>query len=225
MSVPAAPESPAVPPTEADGAQVRRRVSLVPLITAGGLLLLGALTGVLWSFVTPYATVTVTADGLNFSAAQTGELFGAVAVFAFLAFGLGAICGLTVWFVLREARGLAGLGYAALVATVSGWAALQVAQLIADTRFPGVNPHEPGVYRLVGDLWMSDASLGSLPAPWLLIICSTGLAVVAYFVCIAGSSDAALPEAALQHPEVPEVPEVPTVGTVTAGDEEWRTRP
>ncbi|UQE73540.1 DUF2567 domain-containing protein [Gordonia sp. PP30] len=175
--------------------QATRTSSFDPtaLITAVALLVLGALAGVLWAFITPYGEVTLTADGsLDFTAADTAKTFGAVAVFVFLAFGLGAICGVTVWIALRETRGPAGLGYAALLATVSGGIAMAVAQGIGEQRFPGIDVHHPGTYRIVGKLWMPDATFGGLAVPWLLVVCATGFAVLGYFVCAAASTDRAI---------------------------------
>ncbi len=192
-----------------------------PLLILLAMVLLGALAGVAWAFLTPYGTVTVTADGIDFPPAQSARLFGGVPVFALLAAILGVICGLTVWLALRAIRGLPGLLYAVLLAAFSSFVALDVALRVGARRFPDVDVHAPGIYRAVGDLWLSGASWSGVAAPWLLLICAPGVAALTYFFVVAGSDD----EAMLRPAERAALAQRETWVPVTAGDEEWRTRP
>lgn len=182
------------PPVSVEGpVRPARRFDPAASIVGGVLLLLGVGSGVLWAFVTPYATVEVTAEGGGFSAPELAHLFGGVAVFALIAFALGLVCGGVAWGALRAVRGPAGLVYAMVVAAGASAVGMQVADFVVRRRFPPIDPHEPGIYHAAGSLWLTDASLGFLPAPWLLLVCAPGMAALSYFVCVAGTGDAALP--------------------------------
>ena len=186
-----------------------------PLLVAVAFLILGVLLGVLWAFVIPYAEVTVTERGLAFPAPQSALLFSGPAVFALLAFGFGAVCALAVWILLRSARGVTGLLFAVALALVASGLAMEVGSAVADARAGGVDPHTPGTYQLVDDLWLTGAGWNVLAAPWLLLICAPGTAALVYFVCAAGSGDGAW------HPRGQIPPEEPPVGAVPPPPADW----
>lgn len=212
-----------------------RRFDATPLVVLLALVALGALAGVAWAFLTPSATVTVTGDGVDFPEDQSARLFGGVPVFTLLAVILGVVCALTVWLVLRAVRGVPGLLYAVGLAAFASFVALDVALRVGGLRFPAIDAHTPGSYRVVGDLWLTGAWWGSLAAPWLLLICAPGAAALTYFFVVSGSDDAAMvrpaERAAAAAGTVPEARgaaesrESVTPGPVTGADEVWRTRP
>lgn len=157
------------------------------------LVVLGVLAGVLWAFITPTATITTRADGRQIApAAELAHLFGGVAVFSLLAFALGLVCGAVVWFVLAHLRGWLGLLVAVLTALLASGIALEVGIQIARVRYPS-DLDQAGPHQLVGDLWLDGAHLGSLSAPWVLLVCAPGIAALVYFICAAGSGDSAMP--------------------------------
>lgn len=135
---------------------MRKSFDRTPLLVAWALLLLGAVAGVIWAFVTPYATVTVTASGVEFDAAQSARLFGGIPVFALESFLLGIVSALAVWFAMRRVRGVPGGCFAILLAACASFVALEVALRVGQHRFPDLTA-QPGTYRVVGDLWLSDA--------------------------------------------------------------------
>ncbi|MCK0440914.1 DUF2567 domain-containing protein [Gordonia alkaliphila] len=160
-----------------------------PLLVAVVLLVLGALLGVLWASVIPYAELTVTDTTAGMPPSESALLFSGPAIFALMAFAFGAVCGLAVWFVLRPARGVSGLLFAVGLALVASGIAIQVGGAVADARAGDIDPHTPGTYQLVDSLWLTGAGWNALSAPWLLLICAPGVAALVYFVCAAGSSD------------------------------------
>ncbi|MFT3662075.1 MAG: DUF2567 domain-containing protein [Gordonia sp. (in: high G+C Gram-positive bacteria)] len=168
-----------------------RRFDPTALLVGVGMLVLGAAAGTLWAFTTPVATVEVTGDGVAFSAAQTARLFGGVAVFGLIAAGLGLLIGVLVWVLLTKARGPAGVLFAVVGAASSSGIAMQVGESIAAARFPGIDAHTVGTYRMTGGLWLTDAALAGLPTPWLLLTCAPGMAALVYFIGTAGASDTA----------------------------------
>ncbi|MFT4085680.1 MAG: DUF2567 domain-containing protein [Gordonia sp. (in: high G+C Gram-positive bacteria)] len=167
------------------------------------LVVLGVLTGVLWAFITPTAPITVTTGGLSFNGVQSAEIFSGVAVFASLAFGFGLITALLVWFGLPQTRGVSGLAYCTVATLAGSGLAMSAGTSIVDRRFPGVDPHRPGLYPVVGHLWLDDASIWGVPTPWLLLICAPTVAVLVYlFLTVAAS-----------RPELRPAPEVPEFGS------------
>lgn len=184
---PLSPDNPVPTVTARPG----RRGRWTPLITAVSLLILGVLTGVAWALLTPAAEVTVTDAGVAVPPDQSALLAAGPVTFALASLLLGVVCGVGVWFVMPGIRGPVGLGYGTFVALVASGLGMEVGNTIAGRLYPGINPHAPGTYRMVESLWLSDTAWGSVPMPWLLLICAPGMAALAYLICAAGSGDRA----------------------------------
>lgn len=156
------------------------------------LVAVGAALGVLWAFTTPTAQITLTDGGdLLAAPAEMAHLFGGAAYFALLCFALGIGCAVVVWFAAAPLRGWAGLVVAVGTAALAGLVGLQVAMAIAASRYPPIDTAVPGTARLVQNLWLDDAALGGLAAPWLLVICAPGLAALTYLICAVVGGDEA----------------------------------
>lgn len=156
------------------------------------LVMLGAALGALWACTTPSALITITDDGEMLAApAEMARIFGGAAYFSLLSFALGIACAVVIWFVCAPLRSWAGLVVAVGTALLAALIGMQVASAIAAARYPAIEVAVPGAHRLVQNLWLSDASLGGVSAPWLLLICAPGLAALTYLICaIAGGDEA-----------------------------------
>lgn len=206
------------------------------------LLLLAFATGLVWAFVTPAATLTVTGDGglTDDFESQSARLFAAPGIFALAAAVFGVLCAVVVWFALPAVRGLGSLLYTLLAAVIGSAIAMDFGGWLAGRRFGAVDPEVAGVYQVVGRLWMPDAWWGPISVPWLLLACAPGFAALVYLLFFTGATPAedgpADPDAPAEPAVAPppgwtytgapaaQAPAEPGADDVTAGDEEWRTR-
>lgn len=142
---------------------------------------LSVLVGALWVWLAPPVTVTVLHGGdARFSEGASANLFGGVAVFALLSFGLGAVLALAGWFGLPHMRGVPGLILTTVMAVVSSGLAMNIGTWIAEAVRPDLNRASPGEYHLTTKLWFDS---GSTP-PWLLLICAPTAALIVYLICV-----------------------------------------
>lgn len=153
-------------------------------IVAGGLFTLAVVCGLLWVPLSPVMRVTVLPDAMiALSEAEMNKLFGGIGVFALLMFAYGIVCALVSWWGLRRDRGPAGLGFALLSAIGGGAIALSVGNWFAVRIRPQVSA-SPGDYQVLPDLWLTNAQLGGVPAPWILLICAPLTTALAYLIAL-----------------------------------------
>ena len=152
-----------------------------PVIFIVVVLALSVLVGALWVWLSPTVAATVTAPGeAQFGEGAAANLFGGVATFAFLAFGLGVVLALASWFGLRSMRGVPGLLLTTVIAIVSSGLAMDIGTRIAKAVRPALDENVPGDYELTVRLWFdSDVS-----PPWLLVVCAPTTAVLVYLLCV-----------------------------------------
>lgn len=154
----------------------RRPIAFVVIVLA-----LAALVAGLWVWLSPPVTATVTEPGQGeFDEGSVPNLFGGVAVFAFLSFGLGVVLALASWFGLRSMRGVPGLLLTTVIAIVASGLSMDLGTRIAKGIRPALDENVPGDYELTVKLWFdSDVS-----QPWLLLICAPIAALLVYLVCV-----------------------------------------
>jgi hypothetical protein len=129
--------------------------TLVTLLT--GLAVIGAPLGVLWWALAPRADFRITSDGPSVIGNPSEELLAADdAIFVLILGGLGLLAGLGAWLV-RRARGVAGLLGAVFGTLAASAVAWQVGELL------GPGPTKAAL-RQVGGRVTTSLSLGSLPA-------------------------------------------------------------
>jgi hypothetical protein len=165
-------------PVSANQKTVDRRTPVVFVLVV---LALSALVGALWVWLAPPITVTVLHGGdARFSEGASANLFGGVAVFALLSFGLGVVLALAGWFGLPHMRGVPGLILTTVMSVVSSGLALNIGTTMAEAMRPDLNRASPGEYHLTAKLWFDS---GSTP-PWLLLICAPTTALIVYLICV-----------------------------------------
>lgn len=164
------------------------------------LALLGAAMGAIWAFTTPTVEVTVTPDGGVLAApAELANFFSGAAYFTLLAFLLGIVCAVVVWFVHSQVRGMVGLVASVGISFIAGAIGLQVGMGIAESRYSSLDAAAPGTQHLVQNLWLADAALGTFAVPWLLLICAPGMAALTYLICaIVGGDESFVTDAERQ---------------------------
>lgn len=144
-------------------------------------LALSVLVGGLWVWLSPPVKATVTTPGEGrFDQGASANLFGGVATFAFLTFGLGIVLALASWFGLRGMRGVPGLALTTVTAIVSSGLAMDIGTRIAKAVRPALDENVPGDYELTVRLWFDS----DVTQPWLLLICAPTAAIIAYLVCV-----------------------------------------
>ncbi len=211
------------------------------VVVALSLLAAAVVVGGLWVWLAPTPNLVVEHGGAKRWATESdpAKLFGGIAVFALLSFGLGAAIGLGSWFGLRSTRGPAGLSFVTLMSLATSVVSLKIAETWAQAVHGELADHTvPGVYRGTVKLWLE----GQVGPPWLLLVCAPAAAVLVYLVCVISSSHADLgvgddvaespiPVGAAQATADgfvamdPAAPETGATPPITSADEEPRTRP
>ena len=173
------------------------------VLVAAGILLLAVGAGALWAWVSPKPDFVVRGDRSGLPMSSMTQIFGGVGWFIVISSALGLLIALLVWFALPRTRGLGGLAYTVVAATAASWIATESGSLIGDAMTPVINPHRDGRYPTVIDLWLTDATLFGVPAPWILLVCAPGVAALACFFLATASARQDLGVGDLPEPESP----------------------
>lgn len=170
-----------------------------------GLLVAAFAVAGLWVWLAPATDLVVghTGDMQFATEADPAKMFDGVAIFAFLAMGLGAVIALVAWFVLRASRGLGGLFFVVLMALATSGLALDLSDRFGRMVNGDVNGLVPGNYQGTVNLWMNS----DLGPSWLLLICAPTVGLVVYLVCVLSSSHADLGRGDGDSAERPDVSE------------------
>ncbi|ALG85114.1 DUF2567 domain-containing protein [Gordonia phthalatica] len=163
-----------------------RRVVVVVL----SLLVLSAVVGGLWVLLAPTPEIIVEKPGSGryASEADPAKLFSALAVFAFLSFGLGVVIALVSWFGLRFTRGPAGLAFVAVMSIATSALAVQIGTQLGRLVHGEIDLNVPGTYRGTVNLWIEN----DVGPSWILLICAPAAAILIYLVCVISSNHADL---------------------------------
>lgn len=176
MTAPMSPSTSVSPSTSSTRVDYRSALTFVVVV-----LVLSVLVGGLWVLMSPAVKATVTTPGEGrFDQGASANLFGGVATFAFLTFGLGVVLALASWFGLRGMRGVPGLILTTVTAIVSSGLAMDIGTRIAKAVRPALDENVPGDYELTVRLWFDS----DVTQPWLLLICAPAAAVIVYLVCV-----------------------------------------
>ncbi|WOC13787.1 hypothetical protein MP11Mi_28940 [Gordonia sp. MP11Mi] len=191
-----------------------------PVVFIVVVLALSVLVGGLWVWLSPTVTATVTAPGeAQFGEGSAANLFGGVATFAFLSFGLGVVLALGSWFGLRSMRGVPGLLLTTVIAIVSSGLAMDIGTRIAKAVRPALDENVPGDYELTARLWFdSDVS-----PPWLLLVCAPTTAILVYLLCVLAAKNPTLrPDTPTPDWSFQATAAVNSTAVDSAGNSEWR---
>jgi len=160
-----------------------------PVLFVLVVVVLSVAAGALWVWLAPPITVTVLPGGdARFAQGASANLFGGVAVFALLSFGLGAVLALASWFGLPHMRGVPGLILTTVMSVVSAGLAMNIGTSIAEATRPDLNRVNPGEYHLTAKLWFDS----DVAPPWLLLICAPTTALIVYLICVLTAKNPAL---------------------------------
>ena len=164
----------------------KRRV----VVVAAMLLALSAVVGGLWVLLAPTPAIVVEEPGSGQYAteADPAKLFSAVAVFAFLAFGLGAVISLASWFGMRSTRGAGALLFVTAMAVATSALAIKIGSWGGHALRGEIDTSVPGTYRGTVNLWI----VSEVGPSWILLICAPTAAVLVYLVCVISSNHADL---------------------------------
>ncbi|WP_026918960.1 DUF2567 domain-containing protein [Gordonia shandongensis] len=199
-------------------------------IVAVALMALAVAVGGLWVVIAPSPTLQVLPgdEGVSFPQQEAEKLFSSVAVFAFLAMGLGAVIAFATWFGLRDTRGPAGLAFVVVMSIATSGLALDAGTRIARLTRGTLDADSPGPFHGTARLWMNS----SVGPSWVLLVCAPAVGALIYLVCVLMSSDGELgrgprPTAspAGSTPAVAYAPGGTTSESVTGEGEGPRTRP
>lgn len=180
----AAAGDPAVHPASPGSDRRRRAVALC----AVGVLVGGAVLGVLWGLLVPGVRgFVIKPDAAGDLVSEAPLRFDALGMFAALSIVFGVVVALGVW-QARSIRGGTGVVTTAVLALVGAGVAAVVGEGVAQARFPGRGSTEPGHYYLSAPSLYIDgahAQLGVHVSMGLAILLIAPLAALLTLVIVA----------------------------------------